>query len=356
MSYFQRIKTAGLAFSLAMATGFVMQHGDLLFGTSAPQTDTAPAALNTADVQPTGAEIILQDVQPLIGVAIPPNATVTADDALLPELVSIPSGPHPKLSYEGVTLPVGSGFQQYSGDFSLTQDERVAGPEESCIADFTASPATASMIYLVLDAPCYPRSIVNLRQGGLRFTVLTDAKGHYEAQIPALEQTTIVSATFDDGWVARAKVEFEEYTQFQRVALQWKGKPVLRMHAFEGDQRRGQAGHIWHRNTGDPKQSFGQGGGFMTVLGDPRLLQGWQVEIYSFPTEDLTVASRVRLNVEAEVTRRNCGRNISAKILQPGFDAGSKPVALTIAMPRCNAVGRVLVMDDVLRDMRVAAR
>ena len=63
----------------------------------------------------------------------------------------------------------------------------------------------------------------------------------------------------------------------------------------------------------------------------------------------------MRVSVEAEVTKANCGREIAAETLQPGADGTMQAVEITLAVPDCSAVGEFLVLKNVLRDLKIAS-
>ena len=62
----------------------------------------------------------------------------------------------------------------------------------------------------------------------------------------------------------------------------------------------------------------------------------------------------IRISIETEITTANCGREMRAESLQPGSD-GYEPVELTLFVPGCEALGDILVLKNVLRDMKIAS-
>jgi hypothetical protein len=83
---------------------------------------------------------------------------------------------------------------------------------------------------------------------------------------------------------------------------------------------------------------------------------GAMAEIYSFPVDRPGSSGVVRLDVEAEVTDANCGREIKAEALQPGVSDSFVRTKIAMVMPDCGRTGEILRLQNLLRDMRLAER
>ncbi|NHX28285.1 hypothetical protein HA397_30580, partial [Escherichia coli] len=63
----------------------------------------------------------------------------------------------------------------------------------------------------------------------------------------------------------------------------------------------------------------------------------------------------VRLNIEAEVTAANCGRELIGETLQPAADGTLTASEINLSVPGCDAAGEFLVLKNLLRDLKIAS-
>ncbi len=234
--------------------------------------------------------------------------------------------------------------QPHRNEFGLT-----------CGVILTASPAQAAMIDLTLTAPCRGEEPIVIRHGVLAFSAQMDQLGTFTVQIPALLADGAVEVEFPDGETTGAFVEVAGFDEIERVLLQSRGEAGLQIHAREFGADYGDAGHVWNGAPRDPEAAARIGGGFLTVLGDASIGKGHVAEIYTYPTDGIPQDGIVRLSLEAEVTTENCGLKIAGETQQIGGGAAAQPVALTLAMPDCDAVGEYLVLKNILRDLKLAS-
>ncbi|RMD91417.1 MAG: hypothetical protein D6811_08960, partial [Alphaproteobacteria bacterium] len=233
-----------------------------------------------------------------------------------------------------------------------------------CGPMLSAAPAPAAMIEMTLTAPCRGGQGVEISAGPLNFTATLDMLGTLKAAVPAMSEATALVARFVDGEEVSAEIVTPEAAQFRRVALLWQGAGSgLHIHALEFGADYGEPGHVWAGAPRTPEDALAGRGGFLTRLGDrggdahdgQQGAQARFAEVYTFPAEAGLRDGVVRLSVEAEITADNCGRDVSGRSLQPGLDGRPEEVAITFAMPACEAVGEFLVLKNLLRDLRVAA-
>jgi hypothetical protein len=189
----------------------------------------------------------------------------------------------------------------------------------------------------------------------LEFTGQTDSLGTLVVRVPALADPAVFEVAFPDGTREETEVIVPDLAEVSRVALQWTGTLGLSLHAFEFGAGYGDAGHIWTDAPRSPEAAVLGRGGFLTRLGVEGA-NAKMAEVYSYPTGATLSEGVVRLAIEAEVTEANCGLDIRGASLQPGPVGGMDAVSLTLAMPDCDAVGEFLVLKNVLRDLRIAAR
>ncbi len=225
----------------------------------------------------------------------------------------------------------------------------------TCGIILTASPAQAAMIDVTLTAPCRGEEPIVIRHGVLTFSAQMDQLGTYAAQIPALLADGAVEVEFPDGETTGTFVEIADFDAVERVLLQSRGEAGLQIHAREFGADYGEAGHVWNGAPRDPDSAARVSGGFLTVLGDASIGKGHVAEVYTYPTYGAPQDGVVRLSLEAEVTTENCGLKIAGETQQIGDGATAQPVALTLAMPDCDAVGEYLVLKNILRDLKLAS-
>lgn len=164
----------------------------------------------------------------------------------------------------------------------------------------------------------------------------------------------ILSYASGDGAIAQAEVPSLAF--YDRTALQWRGESGLQLHAREMGAEYFADGHIWSGAQGSVEAAARGEGGFLTRLGDAAAPEPLLAEVYSFPAGTAQTNGDVSLSVEAEITSANCARDIAAQTLHWQSEGALATRELALAMPECDAVGDFLVLDDVVRDIEVAAR
>lgn len=228
--------------------------------------------------------------------------------------------------------------------------------ETACVKTLELVQQPAAMIGLALDASCHPGERVVLRHGGLAVTAKTSSLGTLFVTIPAMNRTGEVSVLFSDGTTAEAAIPVPELAGVRRFAVQWMAEDAFQIHAFEGGADYGMPGHVSaadpHRpgpqkpGLGDPAK-----GGFLTLMGDDDVTLPMLAEVYTFP---LDANAQVDLVVEAAVTEQTCGRELLGETLASvGGDV--LVTDLNVAMPGCDAEGDILVLKNLVPDLKIAA-
>lgn len=326
MLFKRNYKTAAATFVVAITTGFVMQNGDALaarFATSAPQG------------QPAQDELV-KTVQTLSDEAATPpvKQSVLADQSEFADRV--------KRTEQDYTAPKISSDQEYSA-LGLT-----------CDISLEARKSAGAMVTLYFKAPCHANEIVRVRHQGLLFTAVTSDIGHFTARIPAFAEIAAFKVELVNGSSVSTSLVIPDVSDYDRVAVQWTGDSGLRIHALEMGADYGERGHVWAKSPQSVARSLQAQGGYITELGNADYPAAKHIEIYSFPTGQMQKTGVVRLSVEVEVTARNCNREIVAQALQSGVAGGISTVDLTLTMPTCDAIGDFLVLNNLLRDLKIA--
>lgn len=340
----RRALMAGSVFALALATGYVMQNGDALASRFAGQQAPVLAA-NTVGPMPVTAP------QPVL---VPASVIGMADGGADQPLPMDPDAPKEFAARTSDFATRMAGLESDPAALAREPERRFSEYGLPCAVEFSAREELSGMVLLMLDAPCYAASPVTVRHGDLKFTEITNDAGRLQVSVPALHTPAEYMVSFDDGSDASAKIDVEAANRFHRVALQSMGDTTLGIHALELGAAYGEAGHVHAAMAYGPERALHQDRGFMTVLGNANVPGAWLAQVYSFPKADSRRDGAVRISIETEITAANCGREMRAETLQPGVD-GHEPVELVLSVPGCEARGDILVLKNVLRDMKIAA-
>ena len=323
----------------ALATGHVMQYGMPFASETSDHVVEAPAP-TTPNISPRP--------RPMMPVLAGGNGSLT--DAL-PKAMEV-APPSLRAGIDPVARrPV--------------PDDRIRVPDNRPYANLNAfgipcdtslevTPMDEGQVALRLEANCITKERIVVWQDGLRFAARTSAVGVFEASIPAFRENTRFRVEFANGTSVEAGATVPGADAFDRVALLWSGTDNLSIHAFEFGATRGEAGHIHRTRPGPVARSSGTESGRIQRFGDPDVDAPLIAEVYSFPSGRAMKSGVVRLMVEVEVTPFSCGKTLDAEAIQTEAEGGLRSVALALDMPGCEAVGDILVLKNVLRDLRIA--
>ena len=229
-----------------------------------------------------------------------------------------------------------------------TQDElEVSHP--GCDAGMTAVPVSDAMIELQVTAPCLINERLTVHHSGLMFTAATDQQGMYSVLVPALAAKAVVIVDFTNGADLIAIAQVPELQAFDRVAVQWSGAAGFQMHAREFGAGYGEPGHVWSGSRDGAE-------GSVVRLGEDAGPNSLMAEVYSFPSGITRQNGEVTLSVETEVTDRNCGRDVSAQSLELRGGGSLRTRDLVLSVPDCGATGDFLVLNNLVEDLKIAAR
>lgn len=237
-------------------------------------------------------------------------------------------------------------------DNALRQPKRV----DECAADLTGELRASAMVALTLTAPCLPHSRVTLHHTGMMFTILTDDRGVAKIDVPALSEKSVFLAMTEDGNGAALEIDVDTVELYDRTVVQSRGISGIGLHALEYGADYDSDGHVW---SGAPRAaevaSAGEGG-FILRLGDPTLANANIAEVYTFPSVTARSGGDVRINVEIDVTDTNCGRVIEGETIQVSRGAQPKVSELNVTMPECEAVGDILLLKNLVNDLKIASK
>lgn len=237
---------------------------------------------------------------------------------------------------------------------AVLPEETEARPVD-CAVSMGARTGAGAMVTLSLEAPCFASERVTIHHNGLMFTEVTQPDGTLRVEVPALAEHALFIASFANGAGATAMVEVPALPFYDRVALQWRGKSGLALHANEFGAAGDEAGHVWAASAGDLTRTARGEGGFLTRLGDAESPEARMAEVYTFPAAAAKKAGAVSLTIEAEITGANCGQAIEAQTLEHRLGSNLRARDLTLTMPDCAASGDFLLLKNLLEDLKIAA-
>lgn len=338
MRHMKEIITAVGTLAIAVGIGFVMQSSETAkerYGTAA-RPDIAP----------------VDQSDPAQGEQLSSNSS--ADVLLEVQGIELTSGSEvahvPVLTSEFGVLRVSA---PSGADLPPTPDDMPA--TEGCEISADASIAPGAMVNISLDAPCAPNERLTVHHNGMMFTETTSADGTLDISVPALTEMAVFIMAFAGGDGAVAQIEVPDVVNYDRVALQWRGRAGFQLHAREFGADYGQDGHVWTGVEQNPVGMIEGKNGFVMQLGDALSAEPLVAEVYTFPTSMASTSGIIDLSVEAEVTSHNCGLEIEAQSLEMMAGGKMKTQDLTLAVPGCDTVGSFLVLNNLVSDLKVAS-
>lgn len=337
MSRKRLVSMVGGTVTCALAIGFFMQRAE----TSAPR--------NLVPELPSPIQQVV--LKPAVPVA--PTALKAADIAPQPKMENLVLTSSMAPAMIQPSLPEPALWAASSGEIPPEDAAIPADPDMpvlGCDVTATAIPGPMAMVDLDVSAPCFSNERVTIHHSGMMFTLVTDEVGELSVKIPALNHRAVFVIAFSSGKGTVALTNVPTLSKFDRVAVQWTGNTGFQIHAREFGATYGEIGHVW--SGSDSLQSVG----FITRLGDPETLIPQMAEVYTFPSSTTSQSGVIALSVEAEVTPGNCGRDISAQSLELRARSPLRTRDLVLAMPNCSALGDFLVLNNLVDDLKIAAR
>lgn len=231
------------------------------------------------------------------------------------------------------------------------QDRALSPLGLPCGLDVTLQAAPAAMIALGVAAPCHPGAEITVTHSDLDIAVRTDVVGLLTLDLPALESPARVTVRLPDGTEEAAQAVVPDLGDFERVALSWRGDLDMELHAIEAGAAWMSAGHL-HRGAPRGPEAAANGGTFLTLLGEAGVETPRMAQVLTVPRGR---AAGMSLSIDAPITQANCAAPAEAGILQAGGGRGVRMMPLRFTYPGCDAVGDTLVLQNVLRDPRLAA-
>lgn len=223
-----------------------------------------------------------------------------------------------------------------------------------CDVEVTATPIPPAMVGLDILAPCMPATRVEIAHSGLTLSMATDAMGLLTLDLPAFEASAFFEVRFADGSAHEALVAVPDLDGYTRVGLAWAGDRALELHAMEGGAAFGAPGHVWHETPGSIGDTIDGTAGHLLILGDATLDSPMLAHVYTVPRAT-PVAGDVAISIDAPITEANCGLPTEAVTLRREAGGALDITELNFTTPGCDAVGDILVLQNLMGPLRIAA-
>lgn len=338
----QRVVTAFITLVVAAGAGHVTQYG--LSGIGAPSVVShEPAVEDTFTPLPSRPDNTLLKIrQPLF--PAPTSDTIE-------HVVPAPAAPAREALRLPALAPVRIAVPAFAPGRPPNDDEiNLNGFGIACGTEHGVSPELGGLIRLRVMSACDPGMRVDVTYAGLSFSGLTDAQGLLDLSIPAVSEQAEVTYRIGDGTPVTASVSVPDVAAFTRVALAWPAGADVSLHALEFGAGPGSEGHVTHRRAASPKS-----GGRVVRLGTPELADSGQVEFYSLPSGPAKREGTIRLTVSARVTDETCGGPLDLVSVHATGEAAPLTRRHAIPVPDCANVGDILVLKNILDDLKIAA-
>ena len=222
----------------------------------------------------------------------------------------------------------------------------------NCDVRFSATALPTAMVQLNLTAPCHISAPITIRHNGLLFTATTSNIGHFNINLPALQQDAKFDLLLAGSNTYTAKINIPTATDFRRVALVWAGQASMEIHAFELLSSATKTKHIWRNNPENPHRALQGRGGFLIRFDGGTKPNASHTEIYSFPTGPFVKPTTTRLHVKISTDKNSCGKNLTVTALQSAEAGKLEATNYSLTMPTCDKVGEHLLLKNLLTDLK----
>lgn len=229
-------------------------------------------------------------------------------------------------------------------DFALPlvlADDTSAQNGPDCTPRLSAHAAVDALIEVSLSAPCHAQERLVISHADLAFSAYTSESGTFSAYLPAFDADGKIDIFLGDDLFLQAQAPVPDVDAHIRVALQWVGDSDFSLHAYHMGANFGEAGHMHALKPFDAELDEA----FLISLGERYGPEPMLAEIYSIPAH---LAGISRLELSLDFTAQDCGRELSAFILQTGGGATTEVNDASFSTPACPAQGGTLIMPLIL--------
>ncbi|UWQ91481.1 hypothetical protein K3727_01290 [Rhodobacteraceae bacterium M382] len=222
-------------------------------------------------------------------------------------------------------------------------------PRLGCDVDLSAIAVDQGHVRIGVIAPCQQNERLTVHHSGLMFSAATDENGIYSVLVPAMSEQAVFIVDFANGTDMVASVSVSDLAEYDRIAVQWSGNSGFEIHAREFGAGYGDDGHVW---SGTDTSATGQ----VVRLGENQGLNPLMAEVYTFPRATNTQSGSIAMTVETEVTAHNCGKDVSAQSIELRGGQSLRTRDMVLSVPNCSAIGDFLVLNNLVDDLKIAAK
>ncbi|MEJ6404923.1 hypothetical protein [Yoonia sp. 2307UL14-13] len=228
-------------------------------------------------------------------------------------------------------------------------------PVDKCRSTLDATRELAAIVTLRLSSPCHPEADFVIWHADMAFSLRTDDTGAATVRTPALAVDAIFVATYRNIEEAHTSLKVPDVTRFDRVALHWRGRHNVQLHALEDGATFGDPGHIWSASTQNTTRAHQGERGFMMRLGTTQADLPYLTEIYTFPFGSNNRTDDVSLRVGVAITADNCGRELDLVGLQTNAGQATLAERLKIELLPCDQVGQSVMREGLFDNLILAS-
>ena len=222
-------------------------------------------------------------------------------------------------------------------------------PRLGCDVDLSAIAVDQGHVRIGVIAPCQQNERLTVHHSGLMFSAATDENGIYSVLVPAMSEQAVFIVDFANGTDMVASVSVPDLAGYDRIAVQWSGNSGFEIHAREFGAGYGDDGHVW---SGTDTSATGR----VVRLGENQGLNPLMAEVYTFPRATNTQSGSIAMTVETEVTAHNCGKDVSAQSIELRGGQSLRTRDMVLSVPNCSAIGDFLVLNNLVDDLKIAAK
>lgn len=267
---------------------------------------------------------------------------ITSSDVLLPTTEA-------PISADAMAIP--ASFDLTPEAPALSANSQLSDLGLPCEVTVTAHAMPVAIVALDIMAPCRANAVVEIEHASMVLEAETDALGLLTLDIPGFTTPAAITVRFGDGIEETVSADLPDLADYDRIGLAWQGDIGLELHAMEAGAEFGGDGHIWLNAPASVEIAMAGEGGFLTEITTATS----SAQIYTFPRAMLRNGADVSLSIDAPITAANCASNVLAHTLRTEAAGQVDAIELSFTVPGCDAVGDVLVLQNILDDMRLAA-
>lgn len=220
-----------------------------------------------------------------------------------------------------------------------------------CSLKLYAKPLRGARVLLEVIAPCHKNKVVTISHAGLRFNEIVSDKGRVTTTIPVLSDPATIEVSFADGVSKSISAPAKDLSSLQRTGVAWIGQADIQLHATESPVATSNNPKVSALNGRSYKQSYLQGGGYITTLGNRSVENGKFIQIYS--VED---PADMFVDFEVVLTNPNnqCGTSIPLQTVRYAAELGVQITNKNMSVKGCSAENKNIVLKNMLRNLIVA--